>query len=493
MRKRLKEIDSYAHAAGDIQRQQWEYLIRKAESTEYGLKFRFKGIRTLQAFRSQVPVISYTELQPYVERMMQGETGLLWPERIRWFSKSSGTTHSKSKYIPVSREALADCHYKGGKDMYALYMRQHPESGVFKGKTVSMGGSLKSWPSNPGIRCGDVSAILTRKLPSWAESRRVPGKDIALMEDWEQKLPLMAQATVSQDVRSLMGVPSWILVYLEKVMELSGKKSLKEIWPHLELLVHGGVSFTPYRRQYAELLGPSMHYIETYNASEGFFGMQDEEDKDMLLMLDYGIYYEFIPAEEWDKEYPQAIGIEEVELGKNYALAISTNAGLWRYLIGDTVVFTALRPYRFRISGRTRHFINTFGEELMVDNADKALAMACMETGAEIADYTAAPVFLDASSQARHQWLIEFRKSPADIGNFTCLLDRNLMTLNSDYEAKRSKDLLLKQPQVIPLPEGTFYLWLKEKGKLGGQNKVPRLSNSREYVDEILKISRKEA
>lgn len=493
MKKRLSAIDTYAQNAGKIQHEQWESLIRKALRTEYGEKYGFAKIQTEADYRERVPVISYTELRPYVERLMKGENRLLWPGPIKWFSKSSGTTNAKSKYIPVSKESLLDCHYKGGMDMYALYLRSHPTSRILGGKTVSMGGSLRPWPENPNIRCGDVSAILTRYLPFWAESRRIPKREIALMEDWEKKLPMMAQATMKSDVRSLMGVPSWILIYLEKVLEISGKQNLHELWPHLELLIHGGVSFTPYRKQYEILLGPSVHYLETYNASEGFFGIQDIENEDMLLMLDYGVYYEFILAEEWGKDHPKAIGIEEVETGRNYALILSTNAGLWRYMIGDTIVFTSLRPYRFRISGRTKHYINTFGEELMVDNADKALSEACAKTGAEIADYTAAPVFLDSSRQARHQWLIEFKTLPNDMECFGNLLDSALKSLNSDYEAKRSKDLLLKQPQIIALPAGTFYRWLKQKGKLGGQNKVPRLSNNRDYADEIIAISQKEA
>ena len=486
MKNRLKEIDSYARNAQAIQHKQWAYLVGKAADTEYGRKYHFHDLRSEEDFRQRVPLASYEDLRPYVERLMQGEDYLLWPEKIRWFSKSSGTTHSKSKYIPVSREALARCHYKGGKDMYALYMRQYPDSGVFFGKTVSMGGSLHTWDTNPGIQCGDVSALLTRYLPSWAESRRIPKREIAMMEDWEKKLPLMVQATWKADVRSIMGVPSWILVYLEKLLEISGKRSLREIWPGLELLIHGGVSFTPYRKQFSEILGGEARYLETYNASEGFFAMQDISGEDMLLMLDYGIYYEFLPMEEWGKENPGTVGIEGVETGKNYALVISTNAGLWRYLIGDTVVFTSLRPYRIRISGRTKHFINTFGEELMVDNADSALSFACAQTGAEIADYTAAPVFLDQTNQARHQWLIEFKKSPEDLTAFTQFLDSRLKSLNSDYEAKRFKDLLLKSPEIVSLPNGTFHEWLKGQGKLGGQHKVPRLNNNRDFAEEIL-------
>lgn len=488
MRGRLRQVESYSRNAGSIQRAQLEYLLRAGARTEYGQRYGFERIGSEEAFRNTVPVIGYEALQPYVERLMKGEDFLLWPEKIRWFAKSSGTTNSKSKYIPVSRQALYQCHYKGGKDLFALYLKDHPRSGIFSGKNVSLGGSLHPAPWGKAS-CGDVSAIITKNLPLWAEARRSPSKKISLMDGWEKKLDRMARSTLKQDIRSFLGVPSWMMLFLQKTLEISGKGSLREIWPDMELFVHGGVSFTPYRQQFEQLMGQPFSYLETYNASEGFFGIQDDlSQPDMLLMLDYGVYYEFMPLEESGKEHPQTAGIEEVLPGKNYALVITTNAGLWRYLIGDTVVFTSVRPYRFRISGRTRHFINTFGEELMVENADQALMRACLETGAEIADYTAAPVFLDAKNQARHQWLVEFRKEPESMEAFALALDKHLKEANSDYEAKRSDGLLLKAPQVIPLPAGTFFRWLQGKGKLGGQHKIPRLSNQRDFVRELLAL-----
>lgn len=489
MRKRLREIDGFSVHAGQIQQKQLNYLLQKAADTEYGKKYGFSEIRSAKDFSRKVPLITYPDLQTYVERLMRGENGLLWPESIKWFSKSSGTTHSQSKYIPVSREALYRCHYKGGKDLFALYLQSHPESGVFSGKNISMGGSLHAWPDNPHIRCGDVSAIITQNLPFWAEHQRAPRKHIALMDEWEAKLQKMAETTIRQDVRSFLGVPSWTLLFLQKALALSGKQNLREVWPNMELFVHGGVSFTPYAEQFKKLIDAPFSYWETYNASEGFFGIQHtENEKDMLLMLDYGVYYEFLPTEEIGSPSPRTVNIEEVETGRNYALIISTNAGLWRYMIGDTIIFTSLKPYRFRISGRTRHFINTFGEELIIENADAGLAFACTHTKSEISEYTAAPFFLDANNHARHQWLIEFKKPPESTEAFAELLDTKLKELNSDYAAKRYKDLILKKPEIITLPEGTFLKWLKEKGKLGGQHKVPRLSNNRQYADEILNL-----
>ena len=489
MRKRLRKIDDFSVHACQIQQNQLAYLLQRAASTEYGQKYGFADIRSANDFCRKVPLITYPELQPYVERLMRGENGLLWPESIKWFSKSSGTTHSQSKYIPVSREALDCCHYKGGKDLFALYLQSHPDSGVFSGKNISMGGSLHAWPANPAIQCGDVSAIITQDLPFWAELRRAPKKRIALMDEWESKLQKMAETTIRQDVRSFLGVPSWTLLFLQRVLELSGKLNLREVWPNMELFVHGGVSFTPYIEQFRNLIGEPFSYWETYNASEGFFGIQHtESEKDMLLMLDYGVYYEFLPTEEIGSPHPHTLTIGEVETGRNYALIISTNAGLWRYMIGDTIVFTSLKPYRFRISGRTRHFINTFGEELIIENADTGLAFACLYTKSEINEYTAAPFFLDANNCARHQWLIEFKRPPENLDAFADLLDTKLKEINSDYAAKRYNSLILKKPEIIMLPEGTFLAWLKEKNKLGGQHKVPRLSNNRQYADEILKL-----
>lgn len=489
MRKRLREIDDFAVHAEDIQREQLSYLLAQGAPTEYGKKFGFGGIRSAEQFSQNVPVVSYQELQPYVERLMQGEHHLLWNEKIKFFSKSSGTTGAQSKYIPVSRQALKQCHYKGGRDLFALYLQANPQSGVFSGQNISMGGSLHPWKSNPKICCGDVSAIITAQLPFWAEMRRTPRRSIALMDEWESKLRLMAQITLSQDIRSILGVPSWVMLLLEKVLALSGKESIREIWPNFEVFVHGGVSFPPYAQPLKKILGEDCRFWETYNASEGFFGIQYGNNSDLLLMLDYGVYYEFMPMEEFGRPHPRTIGIGQVETGKQYALVISTNAGLWRYLIGDTIVFTSTKPYLFKISGRTRHFINTFGEELIVDNADHALAEACAETQSEINEYTVAPVFLDAANCARHQWLVEFKRKPADMAVFTDILDRKLKELNSDYGAKRYNNLILKMPEIVSLPEGTFYAWLKGKGKLGGQHKVPRLSNDRQYADEILNFA----
>lgn len=489
MKGRLEKIERFSSAAGEVQRAQLRYLVERAADTEYGRRYGFDAIRTEEDFRRKVPLITYEGLQDYVERLMRGENYLLWPDKITSFAKSSGTTRSKSKYIPVSREAFQYCHIRGGKDLFALYIREHPESGIFYGRNVSLGGSLHPSPQ-AGIVCGDVSALITCNLPFWTGFRRSPRREIALLHNWEDKLEGMVKDTLHRDVRGFLGVPSWMMLYLERTLAASGKDTLREVWPNMELFVHGGVSFDPYRTQFKALMGEPFRYLETYNASEGFFGIQDSlSQPDMLLMLDYGIYYEFVPVEETEKEQPRAVGIEDVEVGRNYALAISSNAGLWRYLIGDTVMFTSVRPYRFRISGRTRHFINTFGEELIVENADKALSATCTETGIEIRDYTAAPVFLDNRNRACHQWLVEFVSEPADLRDFSLRLDKHLKEVNSDYEAKRSHDLMLKQPQIIPLPQGTFLRWLEAKGKLGGQHKVPRLSNNRELADEILSLA----
>lgn len=489
MQNRLREIDAFAGHAEKVQHQQLQYLLEKGADTEYGHKFGFRNIHSEEQFRQSVPIVSYQELQPYIERLMRGEHYLLWPEKIKFFAKSSGTTNAQSKYIPVSRPALLKCHYQGGKDLFALYLRENPNSNVFAGKNISMGGSLHSWPDNPDICCGDVSAIITKQLPFWAEIRRSPRKSIALMSDWETKLRLMAQTAIHQKIHSILGVPSWSMLFLEKVLAISKKESLREVWPNFELFVHGGVSFVPYEKPLKSLLGEDCRFWETYNASEGFFGMQYHNHSDLLLMLDYGVYYEFLPMDEIEKPDAKTKTISEVETGKQYALVISTNAGLWRYMIGDTIVFTSLKPYAFKISGRTRHFINTFGEELIVENADRGLSAACSKTGAEINEYTVAPIFLDANNCARHQWIIEFKKLPENLTEFVACLDKKLKELNSDYDAKRNNDLVLKLPEIISLPEGTFYAWMKEKGKFGGQHKVPRLSNDRQYAEEILNFA----
>jgi hypothetical protein len=422
-------------------------------------------------------------------------------------AKSSGTTAGKSKFIPVSLESLEECHYKGGKDMFSLYLNNHPDSALFDGRSLGMGGSHYIFDTNSETYYGDVSAILIQNLPFWAEFLRVPSLDIALMDKWEEKIEKMAHTTIERNVTNMAGVPSWTLLLLKRILEITNKKDISEVWPNLEVFFHGGVSFTPYRKQFKNLISsPKMTYVETYNASEGFFGIQDTiHGDDMLLMLDYGIFYEFIPLEYIHDEHPKVLTLDQVELNKNYAIVISTNAGLWRYIIGDTICFTSLSPYRIKISGRTKTFINAFGEELIEDNAIKALSVACEKTNAEIVDFTVAPIYLGvltsstpadtepvkvpASTKARHQWLIEFAKPPQDLQYFSEILDNALKAQNSDYEAKRYHDLMLTLPEVIPVPEKTFYNWLKHNNKLGGQHKVPHLSNDRKIVEEILAIS----
>ncbi len=422
---------------------------------------------------------------------MAGEQNVLWPGETKMFAKSSGTTSEKSKFIPVTREALEECHYKGGKDMLSIYCDRHNDTQVFTGRTLMMGGSSQSIDPNNDSYHGDLSSIIIRNLPFWAEIRRTPDRETALMKNFEAKLEKMSRITAEENVTSLSGVPSWMLILLNKILEKNSASSIEEIWPNLEVFFHGGIAFSPYQEQFKALIPSSkMRYMETYNASEGFFGIQDlSTDNELLLMLDYGIYYEFAPMDEWDKTYPKTLSLDEIGVGVNYALIISTNAGLWRYRIGDTICFTSKYPFRFQVSGRTKHFINAFGEELIIDNAEKALSYACHATHAVIEEYTAGPVFLTNSSSGRHEWLIEFKKMPDDIEAFAEFLDFKLKTLNSDYEAKRAGNMALEFPIVRNMPTGTFYAWLKSKGKLGGQHKVPRLSNNRKIVEEVLKIS----
>ncbi|MEG1497903.1 MAG: GH3 auxin-responsive promoter family protein [Bacteroidales bacterium] len=493
MKERLQEIEFFENHPQEVQNNQLKALLKSAQNTEYGKMYDFSHILHAEEFRERLPINTYESIKPYVDRLRTGEQNLLWSSEIKWFAKSSGTTSSKSKFIPVSNESLEECHYKGGKDLYTLYVNAHPESEIFWGKNMAMGGSHHICENNSEAFYGDVSAIIMQNLPFWAEFKRVPNIEIALMDEWESKIDKMAQATLSENITNIAGVPSWILVFLRKILEVSGKETIREVWPNLEAFFHGGVSFTPYKSQFEKIMGRSnFNYVETYNASEGFFGIQDIAGaQDMLLMLDYGIYYEFIPLEELHQDHPKCLEIGQVEAGKNYALVISTNAGLWRYLIGDTVQFTSIKPYRIRVSGRTKNFINAFGEEIIVENADRALSYACEQTRAEISDYTAGPIFLDEKNQACHQWLIEFKQFPSDIENFTTCLDVCLKQINSDYEAKRYCDMVLKRPQIVSLPQGSFYQWMKSKDKLGGQHKVPRLANDRQYLDDILSQMKK--
>lgn len=490
LKQRMPQIEHFMERPMDVQDEWFKKLIQTASGTEWGKKYGYAEITNEEQYKQRVPIQEYDDIKPYIIRLRQGENNLLWPSEIKWFAKSSGTTSDKSKFIPVSLEALNECHMKGGKDMLAIYCNNYPDTRIFTGKGLVMGGSHKVNEFNSRSYYGDLSAILLQNFPFWAELVRTPSLSIALMDKWEHKLEAIANATIMEDVTNLSGVPSWNLMLLKRVLEITGKENILQVWPNLELFIHGGVSFVPYRDQFKRLIpSDQMHYLETYNASEGFFGIQDQRDTDeILLMLDYGIYYEFLPIDELGQPKARALSLGEVKTGENYAIVISTNAGLWRYLIGDTVMFTSLNPFRIKITGRTRSFINAFGEEVIIDNAEKALAYACQATGAVIAEYTAAPVFLGEKESAAHQWLIEFEVAPVDMDMFVKHLDEKLKDVNSDYEAKRSSDILLKKPRIKSLPTKTFFNWLKHKGKIGGQNKVPRLSNDRKYVDEILKF-----
>ncbi len=488
MKKRLQQIELFRDHPHEAQLEVFHKLIEAARYTEWGRHYDYGSIRNADEFRQRVPLQDYTEVKPWVDRMRRGEQNLLWPTDIRWFAKSSGTTNAKSKFIPVSREALEECHYKGGKDLIALHYGMFPQSKLYYGMSMVVGGSSAMEPLRADAYTGDLSAIIIRNLPIWVEVRRTPVIETALMENWEEKVERMARETMREDVRSIAGVPSWTLVVLKRVLELTGKQHIMEVWPNLELFMHGGVSFRPYREQYLQLFpSPKVNYLESYNASEGFFGITDRHGSDeLLLMLDYGIFFEFIPLEDMDREQPPTKLLHEVEAGREYALVISTNAGLWRYLTGDTVRFTSTMPYRIHVSGRTRSFINAFGEELIVENADRAIQAACMATGAVVSEYTAGPIYMDSEARGGHEWAIEFGAAPADLGQFTTVLDHTLRGLNSDYDAKRSTDTVLRLPVVHALPPGTFHLWMKERGKLGGQNKVPRLCNDRILLDQLL-------
>jgi hypothetical protein len=488
IKKRIHQIELFMKYPNEVQEEWFEQLVAGAENTEWGRKYHYKSIETLYEFKERVPIQSYDTLKPYIERMLKGEQNVLWHSEIRWFAKSSGTTSDRSKFIPVSDESLEECHFKGGKDMLTLYFNNRPNSRIFTGKTLTLGGSHQVSQLKADTFFGDLSAVLMKNLPMWAEFLRTPHLDIALLENFEEKIEKMAYATKDVNVTSISGVPTWNILLFKRILEITGKKNLLEVWPNLELYYHGAVNFTPYREQFKKLIPyDEMHYLETYNASEGFFGIQDQEEHgDLLLMLDYGIFYEFLPLEHLHEDNPHTLTLDEVELNKNYALIISTNAGLWRYMIGDTIRFTSLSPFRIQITGRTKHFINAFGEELIIDNAERALEEACKQTGAIIKEYTAAPIYFNGDKNGAHEWIIEFEQKPAEFERFVDLLDETLRKINSDYDAKRFKDMALRRPIVHRAPQGTFFNWMKEKGKLGGQHKVPRLANDREYIDSIL-------
>lgn len=492
MTKRMHQIELFMKYPHEVQNEWFRKLIDSAKDTEWGKKFGYASIQNPEQFARQVPLQDYESVKPYIERVRRGEQNILWNSDIKWFAKSSGTTNDKSKFIPVSNESLEECHYKGGKDMVSIYCSNYPETELFTGKNLALGGSHSTdIYGNYESYNGDVSAIIMQNLPLWAEFFRAPDLSIALLTNFEEKLEKMARATMTENVTSIAGVPSWMNVLLKRILEISGKKTLKEVWPNLEVYFHGGVNFTPYRENFKQLFGKgNTHFFELYNASEGFFGLQDQKKSgELLLMLDYGIYYEFIPVDETGAASEKAIPLHEVKSGRNYALVISTNGGLWRYQVGDTVKFTSTNPYRFRITGRTKHFLNAFGEEVIIDNTEKAIKTACEKTDALIHEYTVAPVFMDGNLNGAHEWLIEFEKEPADLNYFTEVLDNALKSLNSDYEAKRFNNFVLRPPLVRPMKKGTFYEWLKKKDKLGGQNKVPRLSNDRKYLEEILSLT----
>ncbi|MBT0809661.1 GH3 auxin-responsive promoter family protein [Litoribacter ruber] len=492
-RNRLGQIENFMEHPIDVQREIFFELIKTAKKTDFGKKFHFQEIRSYADFARQVPIHDYEQMKPYIDRCMSGEQNVIWPTEITWFSKSSGTTGNRSKFIPVSPETLEECHFKGGKDMLSLYVRNYPDTKLFSGKSLTIGGSYQVNPldGTKNSFYGDVSAVIMQNLPMWVQFARTPSLEVALMSEWESKIERMAIETMQENVSSIAGVPTWAIVLIKRIMEIKGADNILQVWPNLEVFFHGAVAFGPYRQLFEELIpSPRMHYMETYNASEGFFGIQDQADsEDLLLMLDYGIFYEFIPMEEWESDDPKVLPLQEIELGKNYAMLISTNAGLWRYKIGDTVKFTSIRPYRFRISGRTKHFINAFGEEVIVENAEKAIELACAATNSTIVNFTAAPVYFEGvSGKGAHEWIIEFETAPEDREEFISLLDNNLRDLNSDYDAKRYKDMALSAPRVHFAESGLFESWLRSKGKLGGQNKIPRLSNNRDFVEELLKM-----
>lgn len=474
----------------DVQQELLLKLIATAKHTEFGKTHRFSKIRTYDDFRNNVPIQRYETIEPLIERCRKGEQNIFWPTKIKWFAKSSGTTNAKSKFIPVSDEALEDCHFKAGKDMLCLYINNNEDAQLFTGKSLRLGGSSAIYEDNETY-FGDLSAIIIENMPFWADYSSAPKQEVALMSEWETKMEAIIDETIQENITSIVGVPSWMLVLLNKVLEKTGKNNILEVWPNLEVYFHGGVNFSPYRDQYEKLIPKKdFKYYETYNASEGFFAIQDRNDSnELLLMLDYGIFYEFIPMTDYDGENSKAIPLSDVRTNVNYAVVISTNGGLWRYLIGDTIKFTSTDPYRIKITGRTKHHINVFGEELIIENAEEALKFACAQTNSTVKEYTVAPIFMNGKDKGAHEWIIEFDNQPSDLRFFTEILDEALKNCNSDYEAKRYNDMTLNMPKVQQARQGLFYDWLKQKGKLGGQHKVPRLSNKREFIEELHELT----
>lgn len=485
-RMRYATIEAWMNNPIQAQREVLQDLVTHAQHSEIGRKYGFDKLFTIRAYKQAVPIHEYEDLKPYIERLMQGERNLLWNTPVNWFAKSSGTTNEKSKFIPITDACLQDCHYQAAKDVLSLYYNRFPESDLLTGKGLVIGGSHQINALNEETFYGDLSAVLLQNTPFWSNWLRTPELSIALMDEWEAKIEQLAQSTIHEDVTSISGVPTWTLVLIKRILELTGKKTLLEVWPRLEMYLHGGISFIPYKQHFENLIGGRINYLNMYNASEGFFAAQNSDSDDMLLFLQHGIFYEFMPVEEYGSAKPRTIGLKEVEIGKNYAPVISTNGGLWRYLVGDTIAFTSLYPFKIRVTGRLKHFINAFGEELIVDNTDRALSIITEKTGTVVKDYTAAPVYFSESSNGAHEWIIEFEKEPTSMEAFTLLLDDTLKSLNSDYEAKRHKNIAMKMPIIHKAPNGFFNEWLRGKGKMGGQHKIPRLSNDRKYMDEML-------
>jgi len=491
-RMRSWRIENWSHNPVDVQRNVLQELLTAAQYTDFGKKYNFPKLFSVKEFKKNVPIHEYDDMKPYIERMMQGEQNVLWNTPITWFAKSSGTTSNKSKFIPISNESLQNNHYQSSKDVLTTYYKNFPSSDLLTGKGLVIGGSHQISKINEDIQYGDLSAVLMQNSPFWGQWLRTPELSVALLDEWENKIEKLAQSTAEENVTSLAGVPTWTLLLLKRILEIKGKSTIKEVWPNLELYIHGGVSFIPYREQFDKIIGGPINYLEIYNASEGFIAGQDlPGDDSMLLFTEHGIFYELMPVEEYGKKDPQTIGLQEVQLHKNYALIISTTGGLWRYLIGDTVQFTSIDPYKIKVTGRLKHYINAFGEEVIIDNSDNAIAIAAEKTDAIVNDYTAAPLYFSDNSNGAHEWLIEFDVAPADLKQFTIELDTALKNINSDYEAKRYKDIALRLPVIHSLSKGTFKEWLRRKGKLGGQHKVPRLSNERAIVEEILAITTK--
>lgn len=492
MKQRIHQIELFMKYPHEVQQELFTGLVKTAKNTSFGKDYGFKDFKSVEAFRERVPIVTYEQLFPYIDRLLHGEQNVLWPSDVRWFAKSSGTTNARSKFIPVTQEALEDCHFKAGKDMLSLYCNNNPDTKIFTGKGLGVGGSqqVNKLNKNAKSNYGDVSAVIMKNLPLWVKLAKTPSLDVALMDKWEEKIEIIAQQTANENVTSMAGVPTWTAVIIKRILEITGKTNMLEVWPNMEVFFHGAVSFAPYKGLFRSFFpSDQVNYMETYNASEGFFGLQDQSDsEEMLLMLDYGVFYEFIPMANLDDENPQTLGLEEVTLDAEYALVISTNAGLWRYRIGDTIRFTSLDPFRIKISGRTRHYINAFGEEVNIENAERAITRACEQTAAILENFTAAPKFIDTKEKGCHEWIIEFAERPSSIEKFTNVLDSTLRELNSDYDAKRYKDIALHMPIVHQVEPGTFQAWMSSRGKLGGQNKVPRLANNRDYVDSIFEM-----